>query len=154
MNGFYYMCGWSAKKVLKKYACVQCANASVNSNSCLSSFCNCAILTLVKLQVKNPLSYNFNNTSTYLCHTSSTVLNFLKHVKIAFRANIINTVNITDPTFYIKQRTLVAFPPPPNCHPDVFVKVVDTYQNCLSKVARGRELASKSTVTSDTYIIT
>ena len=162
MNYFYYVCVWSAKKVLKKYSCVQSTNALVNSNSCLSSFCNCAILTLVKLYVKNPLSYNFNDTSTYLCHLSSTVLNFLKHVEIAFRANMINAVNTTDPTVYIKRRILVSFLPPPNCHPDVFVKVVDTYlklrffiheRNCLRRVAGGRELASKSTVTSDSCII-
>ena len=53
MNGFYYVCGWSAKKVLKKYSCALCTNALVNSNTCLSSFCNLNQLDAVKVTHSN-----------------------------------------------------------------------------------------------------
>ena len=154
MNGICYVCGWLAKEVLKKiFLCAMYQQRFGKFQHLSFAFCNCAILTLVKSYVKNPLSYNFNDTFIYLCHFLSTALNFLKPVEIAFRANIINTVNTTDPTVYIKQKILVAFSPPPNCHLDAFVKVVNFYlklrffiheQNCLSKVTGGRDLSSKS----------
>ena len=92
MNGFYYVCGGAVKKVLCESSCSFCTDVLTTSNPHGLLFRSNAMLTLIKSYVKNPLQFNLSDTTSHLCHPTSIVLNFLKHVEIAFRSSIAQAI--------------------------------------------------------------
>ena len=153
MNGFYYICGWAVKKVLKKLTCSFCTQVLTNLDSDHLVFSNISMLTLIKWFVKNPMQFDVCDATFYLCHPSSVVLDFLKHVEIAFRSNIAQAVYARDPTSFIKRAVASEIPTRPICHTDIIDKVEDYYlklrfficeKGVASRLRAGRQFASKS----------
>ena len=55
------------------------------------------------------------------------MLNFLKHVEIAFRSSIEQAIYARDPVFFVKKTVVMTAPAKPACHLDAFDKIEDKY---------------------------
>ena len=152
MNGFYYVCGWTVKKVLNKVSCHACSKLLANSLSpSFSTFDNCAILTLIRSYVKNPLQHNLENVTFHLCHPSSVAFDFLKQVEAVFRLYIEKAICSSDPLSFIKQHICI-YPKALICHKFVFEKIANSFIKLrlfihskeMSSQCRTRQFASKT----------
>jgi len=144
MNGLYYLCGWSVKKVVRKLACGPCEKSLTVSHLELPALNNFSMLTLIKSYTKNPLQFDGQDFTTYLCHPSPTAFNFLKHVESIFRSNINQCLLVDDPVACIFDRISCAWPETPPCHSSVYCKLVRSFLK-LRFYIHGKETATKQT---------
>ena len=150
MNGFYYICGWSVEKILRKVCCDNCC--AYLSNSSVSSFDNSAMLTLIRSYIKNPLNYNFDDVTTYLYHPSQCVLDFMKKVEIVFKLHIVEALTAEKPISFIRQSISFQFPTALSCRVVIFERIFNSYVKLryfvhskeLSKQCNEKQFASKT----------